>query len=427
MNSTNESLNSQHGISADILSEAGEELRQALNHEDACKTGHAVCTKGFALPAKHILHTVGPRYNAKYETAAANALHNCYRNTLHLAREIGARNVALTVVHSQRKGYPPELGAHIACRTVRRFLEHYPDAFDTIIFSMIEGEVNFGVYKNILPLYFPRDDEEFEKARKLLPEDCGDEWGEKQIEERKIRIDTKIVKSDVGKAEQQQSDRAKILFGNESTMIDDAELRPTALATMTPSSDAARQKAVRAKLAATSIPNERIVQYQQWRNAAAASDLSDIARLGFAYRAGPDQHGREILVLLGARLPVAQVDMQRVFLYVVDMLASMSATTHEFSLVYVHGGVTAANDVPMSWWKQLYGVLDWPHGDKLRSVYIVHPTFMLKVGFTLMSPFLSSQFNDKVEYVKNLNHLFQIFTKETLQLPNYVFEFDKKL
>jgi hypothetical protein len=104
-------------------------------------------------------------------------------------REEHLRNIAFSVVHSQRKGYPPDTGAHVALRTIRRYLEHHGDQFDTIVLCMVEGEVNFGVYRNLLPLYFPRTDEEFAKARDALPADTGDDWGETQIAERQIRID----------------------------------------------------------------------------------------------------------------------------------------------------------------------------------------------------------------------------------------------
>jgi hypothetical protein len=119
---------------------------------------------------------VGPRYNAKYQTAAENALHNCYRNSLQVARETGIRSVALSVVNSQRKGYPPETGAHIALRTIRRFVEHYRDSFDTLLLAMVDGAVDYSVYRRLLPLYFPRTAAEFNTARSQLPADCGNEY-----------------------------------------------------------------------------------------------------------------------------------------------------------------------------------------------------------------------------------------------------------
>lgn len=66
---------------------------------------------------RHVIHTVGPRFNVKYRTAAESALHNCYRSTLELLKESGLSTVGFSVINSIRRGYPPEAGAHIALRT----------------------------------------------------------------------------------------------------------------------------------------------------------------------------------------------------------------------------------------------------------------------------------------------------------------------
>ena len=81
------------------------------------------------------------------------------------------------MLHSQRKHYPPELGAHIAVRTVRRFLEQWHEAFDGVVLVAQEGTVEYSVYKKIIPLYFPRTRAENEAARVLLPADTGNELG----------------------------------------------------------------------------------------------------------------------------------------------------------------------------------------------------------------------------------------------------------
>lgn len=58
---------------------AGPELAGECGRLEGCHTGEAVITKGYNLPAGYVIHTVGPRFSVKYQTAAENALHGCYR------------------------------------------------------------------------------------------------------------------------------------------------------------------------------------------------------------------------------------------------------------------------------------------------------------------------------------------------------------
>src|SRR5882724_8076380 len=101
-------------------------MRQYLTEKlKVCKTGDAKLTKGYDLPARYVIHTVGPKYNAKYHTAAENALYNCYAKVLQISRDNGFKSLALTPINTQNRGYPRQSAAHIALRVVRRFLEHY--------------------------------------------------------------------------------------------------------------------------------------------------------------------------------------------------------------------------------------------------------------------------------------------------------------
>ena len=64
-----------------------------------------------------MIHTVGPRFNVKYQTAADNALHGCYRNVLRLMKEAGLVTIAIPCIYADDKGYPRREAAHIAIRT----------------------------------------------------------------------------------------------------------------------------------------------------------------------------------------------------------------------------------------------------------------------------------------------------------------------
>eukprot|EP00003_Mantamonas_plastica_P028026 TRINITY_DN6189_c0_g1_i4.p1 TRINITY_DN6189_c0_g1~~TRINITY_DN6189_c0_g1_i4.p1 ORF type:complete len:372 (-),score=75.02 TRINITY_DN6189_c0_g1_i4:594-1709(-) len=187
VNPSNESLTDRSGVCGDIFSVAGDELEDECEELEGCRTGEAKITKGYNLPASHVIHTVGPRFNLKYETAAENALHNCYRNSLQLLLENKLSSICFPVVHSERRGFPPIHGAHVTLRTVRRFLEHWGEKLETIVLCIPKGTM-WDVYESIIPLYFPRSSQEEEEALDKLPKDVGNEFGETVIEERNIRI-----------------------------------------------------------------------------------------------------------------------------------------------------------------------------------------------------------------------------------------------
>jgi len=180
-------MTERNDLSKRVFAAAGKDLQVAVSKLEGCKTGEARITDGFNLHAKHVIHTVGPRYNEKYQIAAENALHNCYRNCLQLLVENDGHSIAFSVVNSEKRGYPPENGAHIAIRTVRRFLEKWGGPISTVVFCM-DNDRDFTLYENTLWMYFPRSKEEEAEAIIKLPEDTGNELGETVVEERMIRI-----------------------------------------------------------------------------------------------------------------------------------------------------------------------------------------------------------------------------------------------
>lgn len=67
------------GVSGQIHHAAGQQLADEISVTEGCRTGECRLTRAYMLPCKRIIHTVGPRYNDKYRTAAESALHYCYR------------------------------------------------------------------------------------------------------------------------------------------------------------------------------------------------------------------------------------------------------------------------------------------------------------------------------------------------------------
>ncbi|ETN57798.1 ganglioside induced differentiation associated protein [Anopheles darlingi] len=184
-NSTDETLTEKNRISKKIFGRAGVALTSAILHDvRRCKTGEVRVTPGFFLPSKYIIHTVGPTYSEKFKTASEATLYACYRNVLYKARELGLRTVALCDISSVQRNFPLVTAAHIALRTIRRFLEQYRTE---IVIVCLESNAH-SIYAVLAPLYFPRDQLEERSALWQLPKDIGGLYGEPQLADRQIRI-----------------------------------------------------------------------------------------------------------------------------------------------------------------------------------------------------------------------------------------------
>lgn len=120
VNAANSALAPGGGVAGAIHRAAGPELWQACQPLGGCATGEARITDGFALPARWIVHTVGPIYGQ--DEPAAELLARCYRESLARADEAGARSIAFPALSTGAFGYPLEDAAEVALATLMEAL-----------------------------------------------------------------------------------------------------------------------------------------------------------------------------------------------------------------------------------------------------------------------------------------------------------------
>jgi len=147
VNAANNSLLGGGGVDGAIHTNAGPQLLEECRKFNGCPTGDAKITKGYLLPAKYVIHAVGPVWyggNNNEETSLAS----CYKRSLQIADDYNLKTIAFPNISTGIYRFPKELASNIATNEVKKFIGSR-NQIEKVIFVTFDEE-NFQLYYNLL-------------------------------------------------------------------------------------------------------------------------------------------------------------------------------------------------------------------------------------------------------------------------------------
>lgn len=147
VNAANKSLLGGGGVDGAIHRAAGPGLTEECRALNGCATGEAKITSGYNLPAKFVIHTVGPIWTGGNQDEES-LLASCYLNSLRIASNMKLRTIAFPNISTGVYGYPKDLAAGVAIREVKKYLEENND-IEKVYFAIFDDE-NLEIYTRLL-------------------------------------------------------------------------------------------------------------------------------------------------------------------------------------------------------------------------------------------------------------------------------------
>ncbi|XP_042738342.1 ADP-ribose glycohydrolase MACROD2 [Lagopus leucura] len=232
VNAANSSLLGGGGVDGCIHRAAGPCLLAECRNLSGCETGQAKITCGYDLPAKYVIHTVGPIARGHLTDTHKENLASCYKSSLKLAKENSIKSLAFPCISTGIYGFPNEPAAVIALNTAKEWLSKNHNEVDRIIFCVFL-EVDYKIFKKKMGEIFPIDDNEETE----ISEETGLEQKSQPLSPTKCKVEqAEDVQDDVeggNSAEEKQSVEETVGPSQEAD-----ETKPSAVASLSSSEEA---------------------------------------------------------------------------------------------------------------------------------------------------------------------------------------------
>ncbi|XP_043111005.1 ADP-ribose glycohydrolase MACROD2 isoform X2 [Puntigrus tetrazona] len=224
VNAANSSLLGGGGVDGCIHRAAGHLLYEECHSLNGCDTGKAKITCGYDLPAKYVIHTVGPIARGNVGQSQRDDLESCYKYSLKLMKDKNLRSVAFPCISTGIYGFPNEPAAEIALKTVHDWILSNQDEIDRVIFCVFL-ETDYEIYKRKMSDFFSPDNDDQKKEKDAGMEEDNTEPVEGGEDDDDDAADKKDEKQDEEMMSQQEEPTEDVTMQSQDQEVEspDAE------------------------------------------------------------------------------------------------------------------------------------------------------------------------------------------------------------
>ncbi|XP_012534676.1 protein GDAP2 homolog [Monomorium pharaonis] len=415
INPTNVTFNDENKISQSIIAQGGEPLVLELKKKSV-KSGEIKITEAFNMPAQFIMHIVGLQYNSKQHISALDKLHCCYRNILEIAKEKKWNSLALPIISLKKGNCPEHLAAHVAIKTIRKFMEEHNSSFSHIILVLLHSE--FTMYEAITALYFPRNEVEQIQSRlhffQLSNEVITDEDGTDKENIFPVNKQINIINNPQHILEGAELIELETIENGEFGLPGELDREKLLGSPALPLADGIDYRHM-----------QQSERYERLLRRAKMENLGEISGIGCLYQSGVDRQGRPVIVFLGKWFPASKINLEKAKMYLISILDPI--VRGDYVIAYFHTLTNSNNHPTFQMLYDVYSVLPYKYKKNLKHFYIVHPTFWTKMMTWWFTTFMAPAIKRKVQNIQGLAHLYELMSPDQLEIPAYITEYDMKV